>query len=504
MKSSWRKLTAMTKAITPVRLLLLVLALGILAGCGGSQPSNPPLNSNNLNLVFVVSEDLQHQASGDMNPQTANLTSRGLQRTLMLGSFLKQNVLGGQNVNGIFALEPTTHLQSANLYPDMVPLETMQQFAVLNQIALSHPGDLPVAASSFPVNMSYSSDDVPDGVAQPFLMCSSGMGLAHGCAGLDFRDPAGANETLLSDLIVANSSAYFVFAAPWETVTAMMSGINRTNGYHLTLPTTYAGPNRIYAISIAPSGSASLVTYDSNINPPSSYPRLPAGGIVKSACLPAETNTTFHVWITGGADGAIVPSGVNTNETVYFVRHGEAHPTSWWEDGSFVGAGQWRALDLPWALQDKIHPTLVYSIDPAQVNPGSSSAVGDSYSYVRTNMTVAPYAIANNLPFNVAAGFSMLAQNAPQLATQASAFFFTGGTFSDQILLVGWEHDHIPTTVNALLSTYHGGKTVPNWPGNDYDTVWTVTLDAHGNVSVDNLMCEGISTPDMPKTPPEF
>ncbi len=212
----------------------------------------------------------------------------------------------------------------------------------------------------------------------------------------------------------------------------------------------------------------------------------------------------FHIQITGGVDGAVVPAGVNKNETVYLVRHAEAHPTSWWEDGNFVGAGQWRALDLPWALQGKIHPTQVYSIDPAQVLPGSTSAVGDTYSYVRTNMTVLPYAIANNLPYNLAASFSMMAQNPPELATQASNFFFSGGTFSNETLLVGWEHDHIPTTVNALLSTYHGGKTVPDWPGDDYDTVWTVTLDAQGNVSVDNSMCEGISSKDLPKTPPEF
>jgi hypothetical protein len=200
----------------------------------------------------------------------------------------------------------------------------------------------------------------------------------------------------------------------------------------------------------------------------------------------------------------VAPAGINTNETVYFVRHAEAHPTSWWEDGNCIGPGQWRALDLPYALQGKIHPTLVYSIDPAQVTPGSQSSIADSYSYVRTNTTVLPYAIANNLPYKLAASFSMLAQNSPQLATQASEFFFTGGQFSNQTLLVGWEHDHIPTTVNALLASYHGGQTVPNWPGNDYDTIWTVKLDANGNVSVDNLMCEGISSKDLPKAPPQF
>jgi hypothetical protein len=492
----------MMKSNAPV--LPLLVALAVLAGCGGSQQADPPLSADNLNLIFVVSEDLQHHADGDMNTDTANLTVRGFQRALRTASFLQQNVLGGENVNGIFALEPTTHPQTANGYPDMVPLEMMQQFAVLNQVELSHPGDTPVTAPSFPVNMSYASDDVPEGVAQPFMMCSSSMSVPHSCAGLDYRDSSGGNEILLSDLVRANSSGFFVFAAPWETLTAMMTGISRAKGYQLVVPTTYRDPNRIYAISVAPSGSATLVTYDSKIDPPSTYPTLPAGGIVESACLPATTHTEFHVQITGGVDGAVAPAGINTNETVYFIRHAEAHPASWWEDGNYVGAGQSRALDLPQALQGKIHPTVVYSIDPAQITPGSQSSIGDTYSYVRTNTTVLPYAIANNLPFKLAASFSMLAQNPPQLATQASDFFFTGGAFSNQTLLVGWEHDHIPTTVNALLSTYHGGQTVPTWPDDDYDTIWTVKLDANGNVSVDNLMCEGISSKDLPKAPPQF
>ena len=134
-----------------------------------------------------------------MNRQTANLTNRGLQRSLMMGSFLKQNVLGGQNVNGIFALEPMTHLQTAQQYPDMVPLETMQQFAMLNQITLFHQNDTPVPANSFPVNVSYASDNVPNGVARPLLTCSPRAGLSHSCQGLDFRDPSGANENLLRD-----------------------------------------------------------------------------------------------------------------------------------------------------------------------------------------------------------------------------------------------------------------------------------------------------------------
>ena len=201
------------------------------------------------------------------------------------------------------------------------------------------------------------------------------------------------------------------------------------------MPTRYLGPNYVYAISITPFGQASLLTYDSQIDPPSGYPTLPAGGIVESACLPALTNTTFHVQITGGVDGALCrPAGINTNETVYLVRHAEAHPTPWWEDGNYVGPGTVARArpSLRIAGEDPSHTSSTPSI-PRRSRRAAQSAIGDTYSYVRTNTTVLPYAIANNLPYNLAASFSMLAQNPPQLATQASDFFFTGGQFSNQI-----------------------------------------------------------------------
>jgi hypothetical protein len=491
--------------------LLLVFVIMPLAGCGSSAApvSAPPpaqLNASNLNLIFVVSEDLAYSAPGDVNPGTANLTARGLQRSLRMAAFLKQNVLGGHNVTSIYALEPMTHLQTANHYPDMAGLETIQQFAMLNQIAVSYGNNSPVTANSYPVNTSYSSAPMPDGVAQPFMTCPTQSGLPpYSCQGLDFRDLEQANEALVSDIVQAGTPGFYVFSAPWETISSLIANIDKLKAYKLELPTTYAGPNSIYAISIAPSGSASLITYDSNIVPSSRYPELPAGGIVTSPCLPAITNTTFHIQVTGGVDGAVVPAGANTNETVYLVRHAEAHPTPWWEDGNYIAPGQWRALDLPYALRGKIQPTLVYSIDPAQVTPGSTSTVGNAYSYVRTNLTVLPYAIANNLPYNLAAGFEMMAQDPPALATAASDFFFRGGTFSNQRLLVGWEHDHIPTTVNALLASYHGsGPPAPNWPDDDFDTVWTVKLDANGNLSIDNATCEGISSAALPATPPQF
>ena len=50
-------------------------ALALLAGCGGtSTPVTPgqatpaPLSAANVNLIFVVSEDLNNNASGDIDP----------------------------------------------------------------------------------------------------------------------------------------------------------------------------------------------------------------------------------------------------------------------------------------------------------------------------------------------------------------------------------------------------------------------------------------------------
>ena len=132
--------------------------------------------------------------------------------------------------------------------------------------------------------------------------------------------------------------------------------------------------------------------------------------------------------------------------------------------------------------------------------------------YVRPSLTVEPYAVANDLPYYLAASFEILRENPPALTPQASGFLFNGGQFNNRKVLLAWEHLHIPTTVNALIASYFpngGGQpppkyTAPNWPDADYDTVWTVTLDAMGNVTVDNAICEGIDSAALPVTAPQF
>jgi hypothetical protein len=480
----------------------LFVALTLLAGCGGSSGPNAPsataaLSARNLNLIFVVSEDLAYQGPGDLNQTTANLTDQGLQRSLMMATFLRRHVLGKKNVTAVYALEPMTHLQTANKYPDMAAYGTIQQFALLNQVTLTAEG-VTYTANSYPINVSYGSA-VPTGVATPAVACPN-------CGGLDFADQGGDNETLVDGMIKANVPGFYVFSAPWETTATLLAHINTHGDYNLNLPTSFAGPNYVYAITIAPSGKARLVTFNSHLKPASTYPVLPPPALVSAEC---DAQAHFNITVTVGSGGAVKPNAINTNETVYMVRHAEAHPVSTFEDGNYVCAGQWRALDLPNALRGTIAPNLVYSIDPAQATPGGQTASGNStWSYVRPSLTVEPYAIANGLPYGLAASFELIAQNPPQLATVASSFFFTGGQFTNQTVLLAWEHDHIPPTVNALIASYFPGGVgpapAPGWPDDDYDTIWTVTLDANGNMSVSNSLCEGIQSATLPATCPQF
>src|SRR5208283_170599 len=185
-----------------------VIALTLLAGCGGRSGSSSytpaPLNARNINLIFVVSDDLAYNASGDINPSTANLTNQGLQRSLLMAAYLKQQVLGTQNVTGIYTLEPMTHLQTANNYPDMVAIWSIQQFALLNQVTLSIGTGTPYTGNSYPLNASYAPGAVlPNGVASPIYSCP-------GCQGLDFNDTGGVNEALVSGIINANVPGFYV------------------------------------------------------------------------------------------------------------------------------------------------------------------------------------------------------------------------------------------------------------------------------------------------------
>ena len=212
------------------RITILAIALFmsfILPACAGPSGTPAPLSDGNLNLIFVVSADLAYHAPGDVDPNTANLTNQGLQRSLLMATFLNQQVLGTKNVTAIHALAPMTHLQTANNYPDMAALVTIQQFALLNRITMSSDMAGPCTANSYPINASYATGSVPGGVAESLFP-------SMGCQGLDFKDQGGSNEALLSAIIKANVPGFYVFSAPWETISGLLANINRLQGFNLS------------------------------------------------------------------------------------------------------------------------------------------------------------------------------------------------------------------------------------------------------------------------------
>lgn len=485
-------------------LSVLFLSAIVLVGCVSGHSFTPlvanpnPPAAGNLNLVFVVSEDVAFNTPGDIDPTTANLTNSGLERVLMMDTFVYQYLMGSQNLTSIYALEPMTHPQTAAKLPDMNGLNAVQQFSVLNQITLSSnaSGGDPYAGQNYPVNASYSAASLPRGAYTPSPFCPT-------CQGLDFNDTGGDNETLVDEIVKTTRQGFYVFSAPWETTSALLAKINTLEGYHLNLPRSYGGANVIYVISIAPSGAANLTAYNSNVAPPATYPVLPQSGLVSAACT---VNSPPSLQVLVGVNGAVKPTGINTNETVYLVRHAEAHPYNDWSDNNYVGAGQWRALDLPNSLRGKVTPDQVWSGDPSQYGEGTVAVNGDfNWSGLAPAMTVEPYAIAHNLPYHLMTTVDWAATNP---GPDTSTFFFNGGQFTNHKVLFGYAYVQIGQTVNALLASYFPNSknppTVPVWSPYDYDSLWVITLDANGNLTADFSQCEGISSGDLPGTPPSF
>jgi hypothetical protein len=102
------------RLIKSIVLLALILFGGftIISSGGGGGGSDAPvpqgalLSPNNVNLIFVVTPDLANDPLGDINPVTANLSNQGLHRSLLMGTYLKQQLLGTNNVTTIHVLEP--------------------------------------------------------------------------------------------------------------------------------------------------------------------------------------------------------------------------------------------------------------------------------------------------------------------------------------------------------------------------------------------------------------
>lgn len=174
--------------------------------------------------------------------------------------------------------------------------------------------------------------------------------------------------------------------------------------------------------------------------------------------------------------------------TIVFIRHGEKPQAGL---GQLDCQGLNRALALPRVIAQSFgKPDAIFAPNPA----GAKEDDGVSYDYVRPLATIEPTAIAFGLPVEASIGYSdgagLQAALEKALAPQRAAF-----------VLVAWEHKVIVTVVKALLAA-HGGDpaVVPKWGGDDFDSMYVVTLSPDGTKATFALKHEGLD--GLPDTCP--
>lgn len=315
---------------------LAALALAALAGGASAAASAPhfmPLDIDRLNLIFLPS------AAPD--PATGLMTSRGLQRSLRLASWLETIMV---SVGDIHAIAPTTAAApGADDVYDLSALESVEQLA-----------------------LEYGAPIDASAPAQCALPCPS-----QGLDAADIGNPDGANERLVEGIIAAarrtGATGNHVFSLPVALMNNLVGYINSAENYHLKMPRLEPGQqNPVYVISIDPANHATMRLYTFPVAPPPSYPkiRLPQSG----AC-PQQ-----RVGISTRAIGLRPPAGINTSERVYLIRHAEAHPNNQFENGNYVcrGSGARWAHPPSCTARSPLQaagacPTILQSMDPTHL-----------------------------------------------------------------------------------------------------------------------------------------
>jgi hypothetical protein len=159
--------------------------------------------------------------------------------------------------------------------------------------------------------------------------------------------------------------------------------------------------------------------------------------------------------------GALPGTSGQTVETLVCLRHGEKPRGGL---GQLTCRGLNRALALPKVLLAKYgKPQFVFAPNPTQKVDGIHG-----YYYVRPLMTIEPTAIRCGLPVNTQFGYREIKGLEHELEKPE---------YQSATVFVAWEHVLVDEFVKNLLKT-HGENPakVPEWPENDYDTIFLIKI----------------------------
>src|ERR1039457_744145 len=147
-------------------------------------------------------------------------------------------------------------------------------------------------------------------------------------------------------------------------------------------------------------------------------------------------------------------------QTLVCLRHGEKPVGGL---GQLTCRGLNRALALPKVLLEKYGtPQFVFAPDPIQ------KVDDNKYYYVRPLATIEPTAIRCGLPVNTQFGYREI----KGLESELQKTNYQGAT-----VFIAWEHVLLDNFVKNLVKDNGGDPAqVPDWPGDDYDSIFLVKI----------------------------
>jgi hypothetical protein len=163
-----------------------------------------------------------------------------------------------------------------------------------------------------------------------------------------------------------------------------------------------------------------------------------------------------------------------TTKTIVFVRHGEKPEGGF---GQLNCQGLNRSLALPSVIAKSFgRPEAIFAPNPSLPKEDA----GKLYDYVRPLATIEPTAIQFGLPVDLSVAFD----DRKGLQTVLEAH---RAPDRNVLLLVAWEHRQIAPIARALLAA-HGAEAetindVKDWAGNDYDSIYIVTIRQRGETT---------------------
>jgi hypothetical protein len=154
-------------------------------------------------------------------------------------------------------------------------------------------------------------------------------------------------------------------------------------------------------------------------------------------------------------------------ETIVFLRHGEK-PVN--EIGQLNVTGLNRALALPDVLLTRYqNPQFIFA--PGTSDKITNRTTKQEYDYIRPLITIEPTAIRAGLPVNTDFGYRHIQELEAELLKDP---------YKNAMIYVSWEHNLLDDLVKKLIADLGSQAAVPNWPREDFDSLFVVTIHTDG------------------------